>query len=171
MKSTETYLPRAVVVYMFVSPNQRLVRWTYAAMKAAKKVWHPTRLIAGANTKLQPWHALTDWYGCAQGGFNAHYRVEPTASPVLRYQGGDEVPSADIARAEPYKRRRHRRYKEEQPREHTAGRRMRHQQRLDEDEPRIRPCLRVQRLYYEDGWVVRDTDRSWKKHRKTQWRE
>lgn len=171
MKSTETYVPRPVVMYFFVAPSQRLVRWNYVSIKDAKKVWHPTRLANAAGEKLQPWIAWTDWRRSAEGDYTPVYVVKPSLKPILRYQGGDPVPGSDIGGVKSYKRRRrNRKYKEERHAERTVGRRGRQEQVLDEMEPRIRARLRVHRLYYEDAWVIRDVERNWKGHRRTQWR-
>lgn len=168
MKSIETVQARAVVMYIFVSPSQRLVRWNYASIKAAKKVWHPTRLVNAANTKLQPWTGQMDWRWHAEGS-RPVYSVKPVQSPILRYVGGAEVPSRDIVAPTPRKRRR-RKYKDYKPSARTVGRRLRQQQRLEDADPGVRPSQRVQRDYYEDSWGVRHSETSWKSYRKTQWR-
>lgn len=171
MKSIETCLPRPVVMHFFVQPNQRMVRWNYSSIRDAKKVWHPTRLVNAANEKLQPWTSYAEWhYTKEPGGARRVHKLVPTSKPVLRYQGGDLVPSAHIGPTKRYKRRRNRKYKEERPSQHSAGRRLREQQTLDHAEPHIRAGLRVHPLYYEDAWSVRETERNWKAHRKNQWR-
>ena len=169
MKSIETCLPRPVVMHLFVQPNQRMVRWIYASIRDAKKVWHPTRLVNAAKEKLQPWTSYAEWHYRLEGAHQVR-NVVPSTQPVLRYQGGDPVPNADIGPAKRYKRRRNRNYKEERAGERTVARRLREQQILEDTEPRIRAGLRVHRLYYEDAWSVRETERNWKAHRKTQWR-
>lgn len=180
MKSTKTCLPRPVVMHFFVLPNQRMVRWNYASIKAAKKVWHPTRLVNAAREKLQPWTSGRDWRstsdkeretGNTDKRYKALYVVRPSTKPVLRYQTGEMVRSSDIRIAVTQKRRRRKKCKSECRSESTTGRRLRYQQILDNDEPGMRPRLRVHPLYYEDAWTVRNDDRNWKHHRKSQWKE
>lgn len=166
MKSIETCLPRPVVVYYFAAPNQRLVRWTYASLKKAKKIWNPCLLVHAAQAALRPWVSHKEWQWHKEGA-RPIYSVKPTQGLVLRYVGSAEVPSGDIVAPTPRKRRR--KHKNHQPSQRTAGRRLRQQQRLDDGDPGERPSQRVQPLYYEDAWCVRRSERSWKSHRKTQW--
>ncbi len=64
MTTSETYIPHPVVVYFFVAPSQKLVRWNYASIRDAKKVWHATRLQATASVPLQPCCVPdADWLG------------------------------------------------------------------------------------------------------------
>ena len=101
----------------------------------------------------------------------AVYAVEPMNKPVLRYQGGDVVPLNLLGARQWRKRARNRPYKEMQPTERTVARRLRHEQRLDPQDPGVRPSQRVHRTYWDDAWITRDVDRNWKRHRKTQWRD
>ena len=176
MTTSETYIPHPVVVYFFVAPSQKLVRWNYASIRDAKKAWHVTRLQAAANAPLQPWTSSVHWR-YTEDTPKAVYTVEPMNKPVLRYEGGDVVPPSLLGRPSrsplPWHRRRprNRRYKEMQPAERTVARRLRHEQRLDPQDPGVRPSQRVHRTYWEDAWTARDVDRNWKRHRKTQWKE
>ena len=91
MTTSETYIPRPVVMYFFVAPSQKMVRWNYASIRDAKKVWHATRLQAAASVPLQPWTSSVHWRYSEEAP-RAVYAVEPMNKPVLRYQGGDVVP-------------------------------------------------------------------------------
>ena len=170
MQSSEPRLPRPVVMHLFVLPNQKMVRLSYASIKTAKKFWHPTRLINAAQEKLQPWNSCPE-YRRTETYYKTLHLVQPSTRPVLRYQGGGQVLASDIQPRKPYKRRRNRKRKAEYARERTVGSRLRHQQILGNDEPAIRPYLRVHPLYYEDAWAVRNDERNWKSYRKSQWKE
>ena len=37
MTTSETYIPRPVVMYFFVAPSQKMVRWVSASIKKKKK--------------------------------------------------------------------------------------------------------------------------------------
>ena len=170
MTTSETYIPRPVVMYFFVAPSQKMVRWNYASIRDAKKVWHATRLQAAASVPLQPWTSSVHWRYSEEAP-RAVYAVEPMNKPVLRYQGGDVVPLNLLGARQWRKRARNRPYKEMQPTERTVARRLRHEQRLDPQDPGVRPSQRVYRTYWDDAWITRDVDRNWKRHRKTQWRD
>lgn len=98
MTTSETYIPRPVVMYFFVAPSQKMVRWNYASIRDAKKVWHATRLQAAASVPLQPWTSSVHWRYSEEAP-RAVYAVEPMNKPVLRYQGGDVVPLNLLGRA------------------------------------------------------------------------
>lgn len=87
MTTSETYIPRPVVMYFFVAPSQKMVRWNYASIRDAKKVWHATGLQATASVPLQPWTSSVHWRYSEEAP-RAVYAVEPMNKPVLRYQGG-----------------------------------------------------------------------------------
>lgn len=168
MTSKALHLPRPVVVYFFVQPNQQLVRWTYRNLRAAKAAWSTQRLLAAATRRLAPWTGESSWVW-ASDGYTLQYSAAPTQGLILRYAGGAPVPSTDIVASTPRKRRRYK-HTIDQPSQRAVAKRLRYQQCMDELEPSVRSRLKVHRTYYEDAFSVRRSERGWKFHRTTQWK-
>lgn len=169
MSFANTYLPRPVVVYYFFAPCQRLVRWSYPTLRAAKKEWSVAKLKIAAGTLLQPWLRQTHWAVNKTGDYEAIYTSLPSKHCIVRYQSGEPVPSSLIDTAT-YKSRRRKSIREEIPSQRAVGRRLRFAQILEHAEPAERSKLRVHRYYYEDAWSVRASSKNWKQHRPHQWR-
>lgn len=168
MTLSAQHLPRPVVVYFFVQPTQRLVRWNYPHLRAAKKDWHISRLLDAANRVLKPWMSESSWH-YHQSEYRMTHQVTPVQGIILRYAGGALVPSQDIQRT-PRRKPRRQKHTIDRPSERSVAKRLRHQQRLDDMDPGVRPGVKVHRTYYEDTWSIRRSERGWKAHRTTQWK-
>ena len=170
MTVQHTYIPRAVVMYVFLTPNQRCVQFSYPSLQHAKRFFSLALLRQAASAPLQPWVRSLQWeLHPPNNEYQKIHRVEPMVRPVLRYQGGDAVLLDALATpaASPIARRR--KHVVLKPSEKSVSRRLREQQHFQE-EPRARAKTRVHRTYWEDAWSTRRDERSWKRHRKTQWR-
>lgn len=162
-------MPHAVVMYFFVAPNQQSVQFFYPSLRRAKQDWPLALLCAAVGATAQPWVRSTHWeYDFHSNEYRKVHRVEPRRQPVLRYQGGDTIPMDRLVKpvSRPKRKPKHVVLK---PSEKSVARRLREQQHFKE-EPEIRARMRVHRTYWEDAWETRREERSWKRHRKTQWR-
>ena len=158
-----THVPRAVVVYFFVAPNQHIVQFDYPSLRQAKRDWPLALLRRAACTPSQPWAHSTYWeYHVPDSEYQKIHRVEPMRHPVLRYQGGETIPVDQFVGPTSRSKRK--------PSERSVARRLREQQTFSQDEPPIRASRRVHRTYWEDVWETRREERSWKGHREHQWR-
>lgn len=158
-----THVPRAVVVYFFVAPNQHIVQFDYSSLRQAKRDWPLALLRRAACTPSQPWAHSTYWeYHVPDSEYQKIHRVEPMRHPVLRYQGGETIPVDQLVGPTSRSKRK--------PSERSVARRLREQQTFSQDEPPIRASRRVHRTYWEDVWETRREERSWKGHREHQWR-
>lgn len=158
-----THVPRAVVVYFFVAPNQHIVQFDYPSLRQAKRDWPLALLRRAACTPSQPWAHSTYWeYHVPDSEYQKIHRVEPMRHPVLRYQGGETIPVDQLVGPTSRSKRK--------PSERSVARRLREQQTFSQDEPPIRASRRVHRTYWEDVWETRREERSWKGHREHQWR-
>lgn len=157
------HVPRAVVVYFFVAPNQHIVQFDYSSLRQAKRDWPLALLRRAACTPSQPWAHSTYWeYHVPDSEYQKIHRVEPMRHPVLRYQGGETIPVDQLVGPTSRSKRK--------PSERSVARRLREQQTFSQDEPPIRASRRVHRTYWEDVWETRREERSWKGHREHQWR-
>lgn len=157
------HVPRAVVVYFFVAPNQHIVQFDYPSLRQAKRDWPLALLRRAACTPSQPWAHSTYWeYHVPDSEYQKIHRVEPMRHPVLRYQGGETIPVDQLVGPTSRSKRK--------PSERSVARRLREQQTFSQDEPPIRASRRVHRTYWEDVWETRREERSWKGHREHQWR-
>ena len=158
-----THVPRAVVVYFFVAPNQHIVQFDYSSLRQAKRDWPLALLRRAVCTPSQPWAHSTYWeYHVQDSEYQKIHRVEPMRHPVLRYQGGETIPVDQLVGPTSRSKRK--------PSERSVARRLREQQTFSQDEPPIRASRRVHRTYWEDVWETRREERSWKSHREHQWR-
>ena len=157
------HVPRAVVVYFFVAPNQHIVQFDYPSLRQAKRDWPLALLRRAACTPSQPWAHSTYWeYHVPNSEYQKIHRVEPIRQPVLRYQGGESISMDQLVGPASRSKRK--------PSERSVARRLREQQTFSQDEPPIRASRRVHRTYWEDVWETRREERSWKGHREHQWR-
>ena len=165
-----THVPRAVVVYFFVAPNQHIVQFDYPSLRQAKRDWPLALLRRAACTPSQPWAHSTYWeYHVPDSEYQKIHRVEPMRHPVLRYQGGETIPVDQLVGPTSRSKRKPK-HVVLKPSERSVARRLREQQTFSQDEPPIRASRRVHRTYWEDVWETRREERSWKGHREHQWR-
>lgn len=156
--TTKTYR-----LYVYLPPNQQLVCLHYDSLAQAIEQYGLSRIEQAIAAPAGPWIATQHYdYDSQQGCYVLNYGVRRNWG-YLRDDQGQRVALS----YGPYKKKR-RKEVVWQKTQVQEGRRLREE---SNSELPIRAKRRVQPMYYEDAYMPRKTQKSWKKYRTTQWRE